>query len=74
MGDSGAGRIDVLNQPSGETLAHQRLIVSQRPDADNRRTSLNPFETKRKKAQILASSQDLGGWMAEKVGFEPTMS
>ena len=55
-----------------ETRGFQRPITSQQPVSESRMASRNPFETKRKKARIMASSWVRDVKVAEREGFEPS--
>ena len=54
-----------------ETRGVQRPISAETPVSESRMASLNPFETKRKKAPQGTSSRVCDVQVAEEVGFEP---
>lgn len=54
-----------------ETRGVRRPISGKRPVSESRMTSLNPFETKRKKAHAGASSRVCDWFVAGRQGFEP---
>ena len=56
-----------------ETRGVQRPISAKIPVSESRIAQLNPFESKRKKAHAGASSRVREWFVAEEVGFEPTV-
>ncbi len=55
-----------------ETRGLQRPILAKLPVSESRMASLNPFETKRKKAPLGTSYRVREWFVAEREGFEPS--